>query len=58
MADDPIAALTSPEPDLPDIPDKPDEVKVQVGGGTGARAGLTTNLRADHHRLGALPGSL
>lgn len=42
MADDPIAALTSPEPDLPDIPDKPDEVKVQVGGGTGARAGLTT----------------
>jgi hypothetical protein len=35
--DDPIAALTSPEPELPLAPEP---VKVQAGGGIGRRAGL------------------
>ena len=46
MRDDPIAALTSePEP-LPDLPFAPEPVKVQVGGGFGAKAGLKTEWRA------------
>lgn len=40
MADDPIAALTSPEPEMPALPSGPEEVKVRVGGGSGRRAGL------------------
>jgi len=40
MADDPIAALTSPEPEMPELPLAPPPVKVQVGGGIGRAAGL------------------
>lgn len=40
MEDDPIAALTSPEPEMPEIPSEPEETKVRVGGGSGRRAGL------------------
>ena len=39
LADDPVGALTDPEPQLPLLPDLP---KVQVGGGVGRRAGLKT----------------
>jgi hypothetical protein len=47
MRDDPIAALTSePEP-LPSLPFAPETVKVQAGGGFGAKAGLKTDWRAD-----------
>lgn len=42
MQDDPIAALTSPEPELPLVPEGPAEVKVQAGGGVGRAAGLKT----------------
>mgnify|MGYP000464586041 FL=1 len=38
--DDPIAALTSPEPELPELPKAPEPVKVNVGGGVGRAAGL------------------
>lgn len=40
LADDPIAALTSPEPELPELPVAPAPVKVQSGGGIGRAAGL------------------
>lgn len=40
--DDPIAALTSPEPELPIAPPAPEPVKVQAGGGIGRAAGLKT----------------
>ena len=39
LADDPVAALTEPEPQLPLLPEP---VKVQAGGGVGRRAGLKT----------------
>lgn len=39
---DPIAALTSPEPELPMVPPPPEPVKVQAGGGIGRAAGLKT----------------
>lgn len=39
LADDPVAALTEPEPQLPLMPEP---VKVQSGGGVGRRAGLKT----------------
>lgn len=42
MRDDPIAALTSPEPELP-MPPKAEPVKVQVGGGIGPKLGLRDN---------------
>lgn len=42
MEDDPIAALTSDEPELPIIPRAPEPVKVQSGGGVGAARGLKT----------------
>ena len=42
MQDDPIAALTEPEPELPIIPAAPEPVKVQAGGGIGRAAGLKT----------------
>tara|TARA_R110000868_G_scaffold109725_2_gene297993 strand:+ start:1654 stop:2691 length:1038 start_codon:yes stop_codon:yes gene_type:complete len=42
MADDPIAALTSDEPELPDLPIAPEPVKVNAGGGVGRAAGLKT----------------
>lgn len=38
--DDPIAALTSPEPALPVMPTAPDVVKVKAGGAVGRAAGL------------------
>lgn len=38
--DNPIQALTTPEPELPEIPHAPDAVKVNVGGGIGRAAGL------------------
>jgi len=40
MRDDPIAALTSPEPELPDIPPPPEPVKVQAGGQRGRKTGF------------------
>ena len=40
MQNDPIAALTSPEPEMPELPLAPAPVKVQTGGGIGNRAGL------------------
>ena len=40
MDDDPIAALTSPEPELPEPPAAPEPVKVSAGGGFGRKAGL------------------
>lgn len=40
MQDDPIAALTSPEPEMPPMPAAPEPVKVAAGGGSGRRAGL------------------
>lgn len=42
MRDDPIAALTTPEPELPVLPLAPEPVKVNVGGGVGRAAGLKT----------------
>lgn len=42
MRNDPIAAMTSPEPELPELPSGPDPVKVQVGGLTGPKASLRT----------------
>ena len=42
MRDDPIAALTSPEPELPMAPIAPEAVKVKAGGGVGRAAGLRT----------------
>lgn len=42
LADDPVAALTDPEPELPMVPAAPEPVKVQVGGGVGRAAGLKT----------------
>ena len=40
MRDDPIAALTSPEPELPMAPPPPEPVKVHAGGQRGRRMGL------------------
>lgn len=40
MRDDPIAALTSPEPELPELPPPPEKVSVQAGGQRGRKAGL------------------
>lgn len=45
MAEDPIAALTSPEPDLPLMPAAPEPVKVQAGGQRGRKTGLRTVTR-------------
>lgn len=42
MRDDPVAALTDPEPELPVAPPPPEPVKVAVGGGIGRAAGLKT----------------
>lgn len=42
MRDDPIAALTSPEPELPMAPVAPEPVKVKAGGQVGRAAGLKT----------------
>ena len=47
LAEDPIAALTSPEPELPEVPRAPEPVKVQAGGGFGRRAGLKTEYVGD-----------
>jgi hypothetical protein len=46
MREDPIAALTSEPEALPELPFAPEPVKVQVGGGFGAKAGLKTEWRA------------
>lgn len=40
MADDPIAAITTPEPELPMAPPPPEPVKVQAGGQRGRKTGL------------------
>lgn len=40
LADDPIAALTDPKPELPELPLAPEPVKIQSGGGVGRAAGL------------------
>lgn len=47
MDDDPIAALTDPEPELPMVPVAPEAVKVQVGGGIGRAAGLKSIWHGD-----------
>lgn len=49
--DDPIAALTSPEPELPMAPPPPEPVKVQAGGQRGRKTGLrevTRYVVTDH----------
>lgn len=49
--EDPIAALTSPEPELPSAPAAPDPVKVNAGGQRGRKAGLrevTSYVVVDH----------
>lgn len=51
MADDPIAAITSPELELPMAPAIPDPVKVQAGGQRGRKTGLrdvTRYVVTDH----------
>lgn len=40
--DDPIAAITSPAPEMPELPKGPAEVKVSIGGGFGRASGLKT----------------
>lgn len=42
LIDDPIAALTSTEPELPAMPAPPEPVKVQAGGQRGRKMGLRT----------------
>ncbi|MBZ4283725.1 hypothetical protein LAJ55_13000, partial [Streptococcus pneumoniae] len=37
--DDPIAAITSPAPEMPELPKGPAEVKVSIGGGFGRASG-------------------
>lgn len=52
MRDDPIAALTSPEPELPMMPAPPAPVKVQAGGQRGRKTGLrevTRYVVVDHN---------
>jgi hypothetical protein len=53
MRDDPIAALTSPEPELPDLPPPPEAVKIQAGGQRGRKTGLreVTNYIVTDHGL-------
>lgn len=51
MRDDPIAALTSPEPELPPAPLPPEPVKIQAGGQRGRKTGLrevTRYVVTDH----------
>lgn len=51
MRDDPIAAITSPEPEMPSLPPPPDPVKVNAGGQRGRATGLRTVTKyvvADH----------
>lgn len=45
MADDPIQALTSPEPETPPAPPPPEPVKVNAGGQRGRASGLRTVTR-------------
>jgi len=47
LEDDPIAALTSPEPETPELPLAPEPVKVQSGGGVGRAAGLKSEWVGD-----------
>lgn len=56
LADDPIAALTEPEPELPAMPPPPEPVKVRAGGGTGRKAGLKTDWEVEivDYKLAAL----
>jgi hypothetical protein len=49
--DDPIAAYTSPEPELPELPAMPEPVKIQAGGQRGRKTGLrevTRYIVTDH----------
>jgi hypothetical protein len=51
MAEDPIAALIDPEPELPTMAAPPEPVKVQAGGQRGRKTGLrevTTYMVTDH----------
>lgn len=53
MRDDPIAALTSPEPELPMAPPPPEPVKIQAGGQRGRKTGLrevTRYVVTDHDK--------
>ncbi len=43
MEDNPVAALTSPPPEMPELPLGPEPVKIQAGGGIGRKAGLRDN---------------
>lgn len=51
MWDDPIAALTSPEPEMPPMPPPPAAVKIQAGGQRGRKTGLReiTRYRIDDY---------
>lgn len=56
LADDPVAALTEPPPELPEPPPAPEPVKVQAGGGVGRKAGLRDDWdwHITDYRLAAL----
>jgi hypothetical protein len=56
LADDPVAALTDPEPQLPELPRPPEPVKVRAGGGVGRRTGLKTDWEVEivDYKLAAL----
>lgn len=47
IANDPVAALTSPEPELPMAPPPPEPVKVKLGGQVGKVAGLKSYWEAE-----------
>lgn len=47
IRDDPIAALTSPEPELPMAPPPPEPVKLSLGGQAGKSAGLRSYWEAE-----------
>ncbi len=47
MAEDPIAALTDPEPELPEAPPPPAPVKVQAGGQRGKKLSLRKVIEYD-----------
>jgi hypothetical protein len=56
LADDPVAALTDPAPELPAMPPPPEPVRVRAGGGTGRKAGLRDDweITFSDYKLAAL----
>lgn len=56
LQDDPVSALTDPEPELPPLPAAPGTVRVQSGGGVGRKAGLKSDweIEVTDYKLAAL----